>query len=308
VKSRSRAPRRCLRAALFAALLATGACTSENPAFVGMQPADASVELPDPAPAPDAQLRPDLAADRAVPPDVAAPADADVPDVAPLVDATVAVVRDAAPDLPADRGPPGVALLVVGDLSLHKSDVQLRDTLVKLGFTVIARDGTAATAADATGKALVVISGSSWSDDVGAKFRDVPVPVICFDRALFSPMKLTGTRSGTDFGELDNAQRLMIIDDTHPLAGGLSGQVTVSNADIMISWGLPSSAAVRVATTTDSSNRFTIFGYERGATMVGMAAPARRVGSFVRYPRDTTFTGSGLQLFEGAALWAIGYR
>jgi len=306
-ESNSRAPRRWLFAVLVSSLL--GACTAQNPAFVQPEPAgeDAHVELPAPAAPPDAPVaRADLGA-QALSADVAPPEDAGVPNVAPP-DAAVAVIPDAPPDLAADRGPPGAVLLVVGDTSLDKSDVQLKDRLIKLGFTVTARDGTAATSADATGKALVVISGSSWSDDVGSKFRDAPVPVVCFDRALFSPIKLTGTKSGTDYGELDNGQRLMIIDDTHPLAGGLSGQVTVSNADIMISWGLPSSAAVRVATTTDSANRFTIFGYEQGATMVGMTAPARRVGSFVRYPRDTTFTESGLLLFEAAALWAIGYR
>jgi hypothetical protein len=299
----SRAPRRWLSAVLVSAFLA--ACTAQNPAFVAPQPADSDVEPAVPTTAPDAQVtRPDLAA-QALPAD-AAPAY--MPDVTAPADAAAAVLPDAPPDLAADRGPPGAVLLVVGDTALEKSDVQLKDRLIKLGFTVTARDGTAVTSADATGKALVVISGSSWSDDVGSKFRDVTVPVVCFDRALFSPMKLTGSKSGTDYGELDYAQRLMIIDDTHPLAGGLSGQVTVSNADMMVSWGLPSSAAVRVATTTDSANRFTIFGYEQGATMVGMTAPARRVGSFVRYPRDTTFTESGLLLFEGSALWAIGYR
>ena len=304
-ESNSRAPRRWLFAVLVSSFL--GACTAQNPAFVQPEPpgADAHVELPAPTPSTDALVaRADLGAP-ALPADAAPPEDAGVPNVA-APDA--AVPPDAPPDLAADRGPPGAVLLVVGDTNLHKSDVQLKDSLSKLGFTVTAKDGTAATSADANGKALVVISGSSWSDDVGSKFRDAPVPVVCFDRALFSPMKLTGTKSGTDYGEIDYGQRLMIIDDTHPLAGGLSGQVTVSNADIMISWGLPSSAAVRVATTTDSANHFTIFGYEQGATMVGMTAPARRVGSFVRYPRDTTFSESGLLLFEASALWAIGYR
>jgi hypothetical protein len=159
---------------------------------------------------------------------------------------------DAAPDLAADRGPPGATLLVVGETTLSKSDTQLKTSLTRLGFTVVARDGQEATAADATGKALVVISGSSWSDDVGGKFRDVPVPVVVFDDALFAPMKLTGTRSGTDFGDIDNQTRLLIIDDTHPLAGGLSGLVTVAGAGIMVSWGVPSSAAVLIATPRTS--------------------------------------------------------
>jgi hypothetical protein len=120
-------------------------------------------------------------------------------------------------------------------------------------------------------------------------------------------MRLTGTRSGTDYGELDYDRNLVIVDDTHPLAGGMSGQVQVSNGDIMVSWGVPAAGAIKVATTVSNASRFTIFAYLEGTPMVGMNAPARRVGSFVRYPRDTTFTESGLLLFQAAALWAIGH-
>jgi len=211
------------------------------------------------------------------------------------------------PDLATDRGPPGAALLVVGETTLSKSDTQLKASLMRLGFTVVARDGQDATAADAAGKALVVISGSSWSDDVGGKFRDVPVPVIAFDDALFGPMKLTGTRSGTDYGSIDDQTRLLIVDDAHPLAGALSGLVTVASPGIMVSWGVPSSAAVKIATPEGQPDRFAIFGYTEGSSMVGMVAPARRVGSFVRFPDTASYTDSGLLLFEASALWAIGH-
>jgi hypothetical protein len=119
-------------------------------------------------------------------------------------------------------------------------------------------------------------------------------------------MKMTGTRSGTDFGSVLDERRLMIIDDAHPLAGGLSGLVTVSNGSLQISWGVPSSSAIKVATVVDQPSRYTIFAYTEGSTMVGMTAPARRVGSFVRFPESTTYTDSGLMLFEAAALWAVG--
>ena len=290
------------------------ACTARNPAFEGVPaPAgDAAAALPDAA-GPDLRpAPPDEAPDRSLSPDVASPdagAPEDTSDLPP--DAAVVPPPDVAPspppDLAADRAPPGAALLVVGDTALSKSDTQLKSSLVRLGFTVVTRDGSAATAADALGRALVVISGSSWSDDVGAKFRDVTVPVVVFDDALFGPMKLTGTRSGTDYGQLDNQTHLMIIDDTHPLAGGLSGLVTVANANIQLSWGVPSAAAVKVATIVDQPTHFTIFAYPEGSTMVGMTAPARRVGSFVRFPSDSTYTESGLLLFEASALWAIGH-
>ena len=52
---------------------------------------------------------------------------------------------DVGPDLAPDRAPPGVALLVVGDTTLGKSDTQLEASLVKLGFSVVVKDVTAPT-------------------------------------------------------------------------------------------------------------------------------------------------------------------
>jgi hypothetical protein len=283
----------------FLVSLTCWSCSSRNPAYEatpGPIAPDAGVEISDAA----AALPPDL---RSVAPvtDAAAPEDTDTT-VTP--DLPAVQPPDAAPDLPADRGPPGTALLVVGETTLAPGDKQLKASLMRLGFAVVARDGQAAVANDAIGRSLVVISGSAWSDDVGAKFRDVPVPVVVFDCAVFGPMKLTGTKEGTDFDSVDD-QRLMIVDDTHPLAGGLSGLVTVASAPLQISWGLPSSSAIKVATVVNQPNHFTVFGYTEGSAMVGMTAPARRVGAFVRFPDQTSYAESGLLLFEAAALWSI---
>jgi hypothetical protein len=290
--------------------LALGACTAPNPAFL---PVAASPDAAEPF-EDAAVLRP---ADTAPPPadagplaDAAVAADQSLPlDAAPPEDVAASLPPDAAPpapDLAPDLGPPGAALLVVGKTVMAALDKQLEDSLVRLGFTVTVRDAPAAVSNDASGRALVVISGSAYSDDVGSKFRDVPVPVVVFDDAIFGPMKMTGSRSGTDFGSVLGERRVLITDDTHALAGGLSGLVTVASADLQISWGVPSNAAIKVATVVDQPSRYTIFGYTEGSTMVGMTAPARRVGSFVRFPESATYTDSGLLLFEAAALWAIG--
>ena len=303
MRSGSRCALRRPRLELPLVLLLLGwACTAPNPAFHPPAPAaDAAGELPDAAPPP-----PDL---RAPPADEAPP----VPDAAPpedaaaAPDAAIAPPPDAAPDLAADRAPPGDALLVVGRTVMAALDAQLEASLKRLGFTVTVRDAPASVANDALGRSLVVISGSAYSDDVGAKFRDVPVPVVVFDDAVFGAMKMTGSRSGTDFGSVLDERRLMITNDAHPLAGGLSGLVTVASAGLQISWGVPSDAAIKVATVVDQPSRYTIFAYTEGSTMVGMTAPARRVGAFVRFPEDATYTESGLMLFEAAALWAIGH-
>jgi hypothetical protein len=213
---------------------------------------------------------------------------------------------DLAPDLVPDKPPPGKALLVVGDTNLSKSDAQLRTVLESLAFTVTSKTGKASAAADADGKALVVISGSAVSAEVGSKFRDVKVPVVVFDASIFGPMKMTGTHEDTDFGTVVSEKRVAIVDPAQPMAAGLSGTITVANDAIQVSWGAPSSSAIKVATVAGQSSHYALFAYGAGSTMVGQAAPAVRVGAFVRYPESTTYTNDGLALFRAIVMWAAG--
>jgi hypothetical protein len=296
-----RAARRCA----VLSLLLLG-CTTRNPAYRIAPEVDAMIEEPM-----DALARLDSVASPPRP-DAAGPApepppDATAPDAAIAASDAAAAVPDAAPDLAPDRQPSGVALLVVGDTQLSRSDVQLRTSLTRLGFTVQAVEGDQTAAGDATGKVVVIISGSAWSDEVAGRFRDVPVPVVVFDEAVFYPMRMTGPTMGTDFGEILDVRRLEVIETQHPLAAGFSGQVTVAESNIRLSWGVPGPTATVAATVIGQPNRFTIFGYEKGVPMVGLVAPERRVGSFVRYPDDSLFTPAGLQLFEASVLWAAHY-
>jgi hypothetical protein len=290
------------------ALLVAAACTARNPAYmeptVSPRPeADATEPLPfvprDAAVGDGAPSSPDVSKDPA-------------PDLPPANDATVVAVDatpstpDLAPDLVPDKPPPGKALLVVGDTNLSKSDAQLRTVLESLAFTVTAKTDKASAAADAAGKALVVISGSSASAEVGSKFRDVKVPVVVFDASVFGPMKMTGTHEDIDFGTVTGEKRVAIVDPAQPMAAGLSGTITVANDVIQVSWGAPSSSAIKVATVAGQANHYALFAYATGSTMVGQAAPAARVGAFVRYPEAATYTNDGLALFRAVVLWAAG--
>jgi hypothetical protein len=291
-------------AALWLALL-VGGCTAPNPAYFAPVATGQAADGAGPVELADARF--DARVKSLISPDAASIEDpslfdpptprdaAPSPDLAPRLDAAV------------DRGPPGAALLIVGDTSLSRSDAQLRTSLSRLGFTVTVKSDGSCTTADAGGKALVVVSGSTWPDDIGTKFRDVPVPVLIFDEALFGRMRMTGTRDGVDFGIASSARRLTMFDPGHPLAAGLSGTVDIASANIAISWGIPAGGAARIATLPGDSNRYTIFGFEAGAPMASDAvAPARRIGSFVRFARDTPFSNAGVLLFESSVLWAIG--
>jgi hypothetical protein len=275
-------------------LVAAWSCTRENPAYQGTatsaQTLEAGTSLEANA---DADLEPDAGDPDLGPPDAAA-------------DGPVDLAPDTAPDLRLSSVLPGGALLIVGDLDLSKSDVQLEVALSRLGYAITLKLDIESATADATGKDVVIISGSTWPDDVSTKFRDVPVPVVVFDEAMFPTMKMTGTRKDVDFGIVDGHRSLDILDPNHPLAGGLKDTVDVAAAIILISWGVPSPAAVRVASLPGDPSGITTFGYEENAMMVGMRAPRRRVGSFVRYARNTTYTEAGLTLFEAAVLWATG--
>lgn len=102
-------------------------------------------------------------------------------------------------------------LFVVGNTTLSAGDAALRTRLQGLGATVTLRLATAATSADAQGKALIVISESVASGDVNTKFRDSAVPVICLEPALFDDFRLAGTVDGADYGISTNQTELELM-------------------------------------------------------------------------------------------------
>lgn len=82
------------------------------------------------------------------------------------------------------------ALLVVGSTTLIAGDSAVKSRLESLGFTVTVKDAPNCATTDATGMALMVISESVASTDVGAKFRDVAVPVLVLEMQVFDDMQI----------------------------------------------------------------------------------------------------------------------
>jgi RHS repeat-associated protein len=198
---------------------------------------------------------------------------------------------------------PAQALFVVGSTTLNAGDAALKSRLESMGLTVTVKDAPNAVTADALGKVLVLISGTVVSGDVNVKFRDVAVPVIVLEPLLFDDMKMTGTAIGTDYDVINSQTQVSIFTPSHPLAAGLTGTVTVNTSPIIFSWGNPSTGAVKAATLVGNPVRATSFGYPGGATMVGMNAPARRVGLFILNDNATTLTADGWKLFDAAVSW-----
>ncbi len=198
------------------------------------------------------------------------------------------------------------ALLVVGNATLNAADAAIKSRLESLGYTVTTKDDDVAVTADATGKGLVYISPSVSKDKVNTKYTNVAVPVINNHHDLFDDFKMTGSTKDVDFGKTTGVTQITIESPTHPMATGLTGTSTIYSAAKTVSWGKPAAAAVKIGYTPGNSSHTMIFGYESGATMVGLAAPARRVGFYLQNNDATSQATNGWALFDAAVFWATG--
>jgi len=199
----------------------------------------------------------------------------------------------------------GTALFVVGNTNLGSGDLAVKNRLQgqTLGLTVTVVTDLNSTTAMANNKTVVVISSTVTPASVGTKFRDVGVPVVSWESGNFADMKMTGTVSGTNFGTTTKQTQVAIATPSHPLAAGLTGTVTVSGSSTF-DWGVVAATGVKAATIVSNTGRATIFGYEAGSTMVGLAAPARRVGLFLSDTTAASLTTNGWALFDAAIIWA----
>jgi hypothetical protein len=199
-------------------------------------------------------------------------------------------------------GPTPSALLVTGT-TVVAGDTAIRNRLETLGYNVVVKTAPSAVTADATGKTLVAVSSTVTAGDVNTKFRTVTVPVVTWESAIFDDMGMTGTVSGTDFGTQTGQTQVNVVAPAHPMAAGLSGLVTTS-ASSTYTWGLPNANAARVARLSGHATRHVIFGYDVGAAMPGLAAPARRVALFLGDSTATSLTTNGWALFDASIRWA----
>lgn len=206
--------------------------------------------------------------------------------------------------IPAGRLFPYV-LFVVGNATLGSGDAAVKTRLESLGYAVTVKAAASSTTADATNKGLVVLSSTSNSGDVTTKFRTTLVPVLTWENALFDDLGMTNA-AAADRGAATGQTQVNIINAAHPMAATLTGKVTVTTTASTFSWGRPNANAARIATLTNDANKIAIFGYEKGATMVGLTAPARRVGLFMGDTSSASWSTQGRALFDAAVKWATG--
>lgn len=199
------------------------------------------------------------------------------------------------------------ALLLAGARTLHPADAAIRARLEKLGFEVTSATTATLDPSAAADTTVLVISSSVSPQDVDARVRDLPVPILTWEVGLYPVLGMTGRCEDGECGfHMVAPFALEIRDRAHPLAAGLSGTVPLAHTE-KIGWGTPNIHAAWVATIAGHPTRAAIFAYELGAQMPGLAAPARRVGFFFHDTTAENLPASDPQwlLFDRAALWCL---
>lgn len=195
------------------------------------------------------------------------------------------------------------ALLVVADAAnLTNDESLLRDRLVSLGYNVILQTDDTSATSNATGMNVVVISASTDDKKILNKYASVAVPVVVINRFLYDDMRMVASGA---FQSAASQTQVAISASSHPLAAGYTVAVPVYSSSTSLQWGTVGSGAVNVATVVGNSSRSAIFGYDIGSSMVGMTAPARRVGFFLWTDGARRWTAAGSNLFEAAITWAV---
>ena len=195
------------------------------------------------------------------------------------------------------------ALFVTGSTTLSSSDSAVKTHLEALGFAVTVKDATAVSSADANGKAVVVISSTVSPTNLGTKFRSVATPVVTWESGSYVDMGMTA-KGNSNAGTSTGQTQVKITQPSHALAGGLFGTQTVVTVSSTFAWGKPNANAASVATLVSDATRIVIFGYQAGAVMPGLTAPARRIGLFMNDSTPASLNNNGWILFDAAVNWA----
>jgi hypothetical protein len=154
---------------------------------------------------------------------------------------------------------------------------------------------------------LVVISSTVNSGNINTKFTDVAEPVVTWESYILDDLKLTGSVTGTDFGVTADQSALDILEPSHPIAGGLSGTVTVFPGIRNVRWGRLASGGVAVASVIGSATQAAVSAFDTGATLIDdTTAPARRVGLYFDNFGPISATLDGTRLALSALCWAAG--
>ncbi len=191
-------------------------------------------------------------------------------------------------------------LFVAGGVSLPRSDRALVDLFRAAGFDVTVADDDTVGTSSAVGYDVVVISSTVVPATVGSALTAADVGVVSTEAYLFDDLGMTRAVS-SDRGERSSTT-VDMVDVDHEISGGLTGNVAVVTGG-SLTFGRPASTASVIAKIPGSQDA-ALFAYESEASMVGLAAPARRVGLFLTFDNADDLTPDGKDLVARAVRWA----
>lgn len=201
----------------------------------------------------------------------------------------------------------GAVLLVASSSSLSSGDVSIRNRFEQqLGFVVFPGDDDAMTAANTSGKNMVLLSESGSSGTMTSRFRDVTIPVMVLEPGVYDDMLMTGA-AADDFGSTSNTTSLAMV-DAHMMAAGLKGTVTTTSSAQTYGFGRALAPGAKcVARASSTSTRCMIFRIGKDEWLMNnVRAPARRVGFFASRSAAAALTDAGWKLFDASVIWAAG--
>jgi hypothetical protein len=191
-----------------------------------------------------------------------------------------------------------VAMIVGNAASIPPKDVATRNRLVSnLGRTVTLIDDDNLASSTVLGDAgLVVVSSSVVPTKIPSWLATVGVPLLDAEAYVQTTLRLA-----TSGKEEASKTTLRVVNASHPLAAGKSGDVAVQSSFPM-AVGYPVASAAVIARIPGASTA-SIYGIEAGAALTTGTAPARRVGFFFSYDSPPALTAAGWSFFDAAVTW-----
>ena len=200
------------------------------------------------------------------------------------------------------RGGDGTALVVVGH-AIIGTDLDIIDQLKAHNLKVETVVDSMATTTHTMGKSLVVLSYSLDSDNFKADYSTVEAPIILMERGLLVRLGMTSSDRWAE-----PVTTLTIVAADSPLAAGLpAGDHVVFSKPGEFFWGVPSAAAIKVATVKGDASKWVIFAYPAGAMMVGKKAAGKRLHFFfgAHLVPDKYLNDTGKKLLGAAIDWSV---
>ncbi|MBN1558924.1 T9SS type A sorting domain-containing protein [candidate division KSB1 bacterium] len=200
---------------------------------------------------------------------------------------------------------PVTVLLVVGDEgAMNEAEVAIMErleTVFNLSVDLVNHETVDSTWAD--GMAFVYVSSTVSSGTIAAKMKNVAVPVIMIEPYAQDDMGMTADSDTFRFYQA-YFRDMLILDATHYLAAGLSGEVTVTDIyEIQSGQGLPAENGTVIAEFVPwEDGEFLCLGaiycYEKDAILADTTVAAER-----RYFAAWNDLGTAYMTEDGWKLW-----